>query len=75
MALQVLVVVQARGREIKEEEEGREERFFRSRMGYKAEVTKLPLFSREVRQVVGCVAICKLYIRMRMRKEEVEKQV
>ena len=57
----ILVVAQAREKEIEKGEEWREERVSRSRIGYQAEIAKPPLFSREVRQVAEFVTTCKLY--------------
>ena len=39
------------------------------------EVAKLSTFDREASKVRGFITVCKLYIRMRMREELVEKQI
>ena len=66
--MQTLVAAQTRERRIEEE-------VFKPRTRHQAEVAKPSLFSREAKQVVEFITACKLYIRMRMRDEEVEEQV
>ena len=45
----------------------------RSRIVKQVEVVQLPQFNREVKKVVGFVIIYKLYIRIRIKNEKVEK--
>jgi len=66
--LQILVAAQTRERRTEEE-------VFKPRTRHQAEITKLPLFSREAKQVVEFITACKLYIKMRMSDEEVKEQV
>ena len=44
-------------------------------MGLHIEVAKPAIFNREVGKVGGFVIMCKLYLRMKMRKTIVEEQV
>ena len=56
------------------EEKGREEEAPRSKIEHQIEVAKLLLFNRKASQVMGFVMVYRLYIRMRIRDAEVEKQ-
>ena len=56
------------------EEKGREEEAPRSKIEHQIEVAKLLLCNRKADQVVGFVMVYRLYIRMRIRDAEVEKQ-
>ena len=42
-------------------------------MGLNVEVAKLPVFSRKASKVGGFITVCKLYLRMRMRRATMNK--
>lgn len=47
----------------------------RPRYGFQLKVSKLLLFNRDPKKVVGFVTAYKLYIRIRMREEMIEEQI
>lgn len=47
----------------------------RPRYGFQLKVSKLLLFNRDPKKVIGFVTAYKLYIRIRMREEMIEEQI
>jgi len=39
------------------------------------EMAKLPIFNRKAEKVRGFITVCRLYLRIRMRRATVEKQI
>ena len=54
---------------------GAKEITLRPRHEFQPKIVKSPLFDKDLGKVTGFIMTCKLYIRMKMRKELVEEQV